>query len=69
MGYKIKEMRESKGLTAIALAKKSGVSRVTIWSLENDPNYTTTTKTLMKIANALETTVDNLSFCRKCLIH
>ena len=64
MGYKIKEMRESKGMTKEALAKKSGVSRVTIWSLESDPNYTTTTKTLMKIANALETTVDTLFFAR-----
>ena len=66
MGYKIKEMRESKGMTTVALAKKSGVSRVTIWSLENDPDYTTTTKTLMKIANALETTIDNL-FYADCL--
>ena len=64
MGYKIKEFRESLGMTKEELAEKSGVSRVTIWALESNPNYTTTTKTLMKIANALNTTVDNLFFAK-----
>lgn len=64
MGYKIKEVREALGMTKEMLAEKSGVSRVTIWALETNPNYTTTTKTLMKIANALNTTVDNLFFAK-----
>ena len=44
------------------LAEKSGVSRGIIWALETDANAVTTTKTLLKIANALDTTVDKIFF-------
>ena len=64
MGYKIKEVRESCGMTQEELSEKSGVSRATIWALEKNPNYTTTTKTLSKIADALNTTVDALFFTK-----
>lgn len=47
-------------MSQVELSKKSGVSRVTIWALETDPEYVTTTKTLYKIAEALNTTVDAL---------
>lgn len=62
MGYKIREMRDEKRMTQEQLAKKSGVSRATIAALENGTDRTTTTKTLLKIAKALETTVDALFF-------
>ena len=62
MGYKIKEVRESKHLTQTELAKKAGVSRGIIWALETDPNAVTTTKTLAKIASALGTTIDAIFF-------
>lgn len=62
MGYRIKELREEKGLTQEALAAKSGVSRATIWALETGNERTTTTKTLLKLAAALDTTVDALFF-------
>ena len=62
MGYKIKEVRESLGMSKETLAEKSGVSRVTIWALETNPEYTTTTKTLLKIATALNCTIDALFF-------
>lgn len=62
MGYKIKEVREKKGMTQEALSEASGVSRTTIWALENGNERTTTTKTLLKIAQALGTTVDEI-FC------
>ena len=62
MGYKIKEKRESLGLTRDELSKKSGVSRATIWAIETNPEYITTTKTLSKLAFALNTTVDALFF-------
>ena len=62
MGYKIKELREKMRLTQQQLAEKSGVSRVTIAMLETKKDYATTTKTLVKIANALNTTVDAIFF-------
>lgn len=62
MGYKVEEYRKKKGLTQEQLSEKSGVSRGTIHALENDSEYCTTTKTLLKIANALETTVESLFF-------
>lgn len=62
MGYRIKELREAKKMTQEELAIKSEVSRGTICSLENGSDYTTTTKTLMKIARALDVTVDQLFF-------
>ncbi|MBE6933677.1 MAG: helix-turn-helix transcriptional regulator [Ruminococcaceae bacterium] len=58
MGYKIKDIRESLGLTQEQLAEKSGVSRTIISGLENGTDRATTTKTLLKIASALGTTVD-----------
>lgn len=62
MGYNIKEIREKNGITQAQLAEKSGVSRVTIAMLETRDNFNTTTKTLLKIADALGTTVDALFF-------
>lgn len=62
MGYKIKELREERGMTQDELAQKSGVSRGTISALENGAERTTTTKTLLNIARALQTTVDRLFY-------
>lgn len=62
MGYKIKEMRESMGITQEELAEKSGVSRVTISGLENGTERNTMSKTLIKLANALGTTVDQIFY-------
>ena len=62
MGYKIKETREAKNMTQEELAEKSGVSRTTISGLENETVRATSTKTLVKIAQALGTTVDQIFF-------
>lgn len=62
MGYKIKEMREARKMTQEELAEKSGVSRGTISALENGTVRTTMTKTLVSLARALETTVDQIFF-------
>ena len=64
MGYKIREVREEKNMTQAELSKKSGVSRGTISALENGTSRATTTKTLTKIARALDTTVDVLFFAQ-----
>ena len=62
MGYKIREIREAKGMSQEALAEKAGISRTIVWNLETNPNAVTTTKTLKSIADALETTVDKIFF-------
>lgn len=62
MGYRIKEVREQLGMTQEELEKKSGVSRVTISGLENGTTRNTTTGTLLKLATALETTVDRIFY-------
>lgn len=62
MGYKIKEAREAQRMTQEELSARSGVSRGTICALENGSAKTTTTRTLVKIAQALGTTVDAIFF-------
>ena len=62
MGYKIKKLREEARLTQEQLAEKAGVSRVTIALLESKDDHVSTTRTLVKIAGALGTTVDALFF-------
>lgn len=58
MGYKIREERERIGMTQTELSERSGVSRGTISALENGTLRATTTKTLIRIAKAMGTTVD-----------
>ena len=62
MGYRIREVREERKMTQEELAKKSGVSRGTISALENGTIRTTTTRTLVRLAKALGTTVDTIFF-------
>lgn len=62
MGRRIKERRELLRMSQEDLSKKSGVSRQTISNLENNPEKGVSTKTLEKIAAALETTVATLFF-------
>ena len=62
MGYRLKEIREGKGITQEELEKISGVSRQTISAIENNDNYQAKTGTLVALARALETTVDKLFF-------
>lgn len=62
MGFHVRELREAVGMTQEELAVKSGVSRVTISNLETKKEYSTTSKTLRKIAEALGVTIDRLFF-------
>lgn len=62
MGYKIKEKRKEKNMTQEELSAKSGVSRATISGLENGTVRATSSKTLVKLARALDTTVDQIFF-------
>jgi Predicted transcriptional regulators len=58
--YYVKEKREACNLTQEELAKKAGVSRQTIISIETDRNFSTSTKTLIRLAQALECKVSDI---------
>lgn len=62
MGHRLKLFRIKRNMTQEDLAKRSGVSRQTISSIENEGVGAATTKTLAKLAKALETTVGELFF-------
>lgn len=60
MEFKIKERREEAGMSQEELAEKSGVSRTIISGLESGSITTTTTKTLLRIAEALGLRVSDI---------
>ena len=62
MGYRRKEIRKEKNMTQEQLAKESGVSRAIISGLESGRTTVTSTKTIMKIAKALQCEVSFI-FC------
>lgn len=62
MKYAVEAVRKSIGLTQEELARKSGISRATICALESGERYITTTKTLEKLAEAMDTKVEALFF-------
>lgn len=62
MGNRIRETREQLNLTQEQLSEKSGVSRQTISALENGIERNTSSKTLVAIATAMNTTVDAIFF-------
>ena len=57
---KIKDVRDQKGMSQTELARKSGISRVTIWALETGKQQDTTTSTLTSIADALGVSIDEI---------
>lgn len=60
MEYIGKQIREDKRVTQEQLAAKSGVSRSIICGLETGRTQTTTTKTLFRIADALNVSINDL---------
>ena len=62
MGYRIREFREQKRMTQEDLSAASGVSRVAIALIEAGTTKNASGQTLLKIANALGTTIDSLFF-------
>lgn len=60
MGNRLKEFRQRKKISQEELEAASGVSRATISTIENDPGYNTTTKTLEKLATALGSTEEQI---------
>lgn len=62
MGYKIREVRKAAKMSQEELAVKSGICRATISALENGDDRNTTSNTLLAIATALNTTIDDIFF-------
>ncbi len=62
LGYRIKELREEKKMSQEDLAKEARVSRTIISGLETGSIKETSTKTLRKIARALEKNVSDIFF-------
>lgn len=50
---RLREIRESKGMSVLALSKKSNITRQTIHRLENEEVDTANSKTLKALADAL----------------
>lgn len=59
---RIKEKRKALGLTQDKLAKRVGVSRVSVTQWENDPTIEIAGKNLTRLCVALETTADHLLY-------
>lgn len=53
----LKAIRESKEMSISALAQKSGITRQTIYRLENELVDTANSKTLKALADALEVNI------------
>ena len=62
MGSKLREVREAKGMSQEELEKVSGISRQTISSIENGRSTSVMSGTLISLARALGTTVDEIFF-------
>ena len=62
MGFKIKEHRQKIGMSQEELAEKSGVSRAIISGLESGRVTVTSTKTIEKIAKALDKEVSDIFY-------
>lgn len=60
MALNLREIREARGFTQAKLALESGISRQTIISLESNPDYNVTSKTLVALADALSVEVQDL---------
>ncbi len=66
MGYNLRKIRESKGMTQGELAEKSGISRITICRIENETQKDLLVGNLNKLAAALDCEVSDL-ICEKNL--
>ena len=62
MGYKIRECREEMGISQEKITKRAKISRTTLSGLESGAIKTTTTDTLLKIAEALNKKVTDIFF-------
>lgn len=60
MEFKLKDVREAKGVSQLNLSKLSGISRQTIVEIEDGTRKSVSTNTLAKLAQALDCNVVDL---------
>ena len=60
MANRVHELRWQKMMTVTELAKKSGLARATVWAIENNVERGYNLSTLVKLAKALDTPVNEL---------
>lgn len=60
--YKIKQLRQERGMSRKELSEKSGVSNTTLYWLENNIKQIAMSKTLLSIAKVLNVSVNDLFF-------
>ena len=65
MGYRLKAKREKKGMTLEQLKKKTGLSAGYLCNLENNKRINPSMETMKKIAEALDSTVQELFFLKE----
>lgn len=59
---RLKDIRESKGISQEKLAELSGISRQTIFKLESDPEFNARVDTIKALADALEVEFHEIFF-------
>ena len=62
MKFRIRELRLSAGMSQAQLEKRAGISHMTLVALESKRPYTTTTRTLEKIADVFGVRPQDLFF-------
>ena len=60
MPFKVKELREKRGVTQTELCRRANISRQTLIDLESGKDVNTTVATLQKIAEVLKCKVTDL---------
>lgn len=63
MENRLRECREAKNISQVKLSEISGISRPTIIKIESGENVEVKASTLVKLAEALDTTVTEIFFC------
>ena len=56
----VREVAQAKGLDIAKLSRRADLAYKTVWQLWNDPDKDVSIKTLEKLADALEVTVNDL---------
>ena len=59
MKYRIREIRESKGIPVYSLAEKAGITRATLWRIECE-GQDAKASTLQRIADVLGVGIEDL---------
>ncbi|KYG92427.1 hypothetical protein A0U40_03615 [[Bacillus] sp. KCTC 13219] len=62
LGFRLREVREKKGISRNQLSKLAGVNESTLQMIENEKNPNPTYKTMCKVVDALKVKLDDFRF-------